>query len=537
MSTCAVFLPVIYPVVFPAAQAAGAGLAAGSGVAFSAGSGAATTATAVIGTSLAGVVGFAATAIVLPLAAKLLIDTMTDALVAGGVHSSERCVARKQQAAAHLKNQLKHGLGAVRERISLHDLLPAGREMLAAEHAKADALLEDLLGKVEADTLTRDELQQFHATLATLTEHLGHEEGRFQELQRLYQHYETKVTEQTTALSPAAQAPLKTELDRIVSLDASRIEEKLDAIAGLLSRLRAAAEQQEQNAETERRLRICQEAEYYFERISREAPDLVTPELQKLFERLTTTVFPDKVAGIRDELVLTFQRFQERSHLSAFFREKLSALQAVIPTDQPLSRRLEKTLKQAIIPRDLFQDLDRESAEWLAQDLERRKHALIDANVKKNLAALDYVVLDPTLEESLTERLARGEIVLLDTKYDEYKLLLKVAPDESLILRLIKVVAQEAEKHNISEFQKQKDTELMKEWCQNLDVFLEGLQAAGIHAAERLRVEDKVDYLTIEQLDQQKIDTNRLKWSRKSPGGGTATPAQSQKSTSKPPAA
>jgi hypothetical protein len=170
-----------------------------------------------------------------------------------------------------------------------------------------------------------------------------------------------------------------------------------------------------------------------------------------------------------------------------------------------------------VITRDLYQQKFIEIESELARMVEQKRRHFIEEKVRNNLSKLDYVVLDTSMEEAVTSKLDRGEIAMLDTKYDDYKLLVRMAKDDTIALRLIRVVASEREKSEVTDFQKKKDQELMGEWCKNLDVLKQNLQESGVLLVEQIRVEEDVDYLTVEQLEQQKVDTSKIRKTQKGP--------------------
>lgn len=253
-----------------------------------------------------------------------------------------------------------------------------------------------------------------------------------------------------------------------------------------------------------------QEVEFCVKRM-KETFDISSEKLEGLASEAASSMSIERVLAIRDQITMEYQKTAEEIFLSNFFREKLKACQPLLDPAGELSGKVGEMAGRKKIRRDEFTPLFIEVEAQLNRQMEQKKRQLIQEKIREGLTRLDYVVIDSELEEDLVTKLSRGDIVPVDTKYDDYKLLIKVAPDQTLGIRLIRVTPDENEKNNISDFQKKKDQELLSEWCKNLDLLIEHLKDHGILMFEKLKIEDRVDYLTIEQLEQSHIDTARLK--------------------------
>ncbi len=270
-----------------------------------------------------------------------------------------------------------------------------------------------------------------------------------------------------------------------------------------------------------------EEIEYCFMRLKQASPETVTSDMAGLFDEAAASESIERVSAIRDEIKMAYQEVHEKTILSGFFKTKLIECKQHFTLSAALSEKVNLALEMKVLTADMYKKLFIDIEGELVRMVERQRRGQLEKKIREGLSTLDYVVLDPSIEESIATRLQKGEPVLLDTKHDEYKLLVKLAPNASVAIRLVRIVESERDKQNVSDRQMKRDKDIMGEWCKSLDVFKETLESNGVLLVEQLRVEDRIDYLTIEQLDQQKIDVSKLRGSlpsgeRKEKTGGKA---------------
>ena len=514
MSHAIVVVPSVLPVIFPSI-----GTTAATGVAAAGSSGAGSAGSILIGGGALGAAGFAAVAVLTPTANGILLDSISDSICMSERTNEKPCKENQDAVAKHAGDQIAAGLKTIKDSFSGEKFSARSSGMLLKEMEILENSAKKLTEKIRLGTLTRAEIASFKESLTKFSEKSAREKARLSEMSVLYKYYSDKFGKEISGLSSkygkASLNDFTAKYSEIGKIKEDVIEEKLDLLTDLYQKLRGFGKEKEGNDEEFRLNELRSEAEFFFHKIRREAPEEDSAGLERLMKKARATGFPETVSSIRDEIKLKYQKIHESVVLSESFKERLDALLKLIPKELPLFRRISKTAKSKCISRDLYRELAQETQEHFVKEFESKRRAMIEEKIKAGIGKLDYIVADESMEASLSETLSKGGIALLDTKYPEYKLLVKLSPDDSLIIRFIKVVQSEDEKRNISETQIRHDRELMKEWCDSVDIFLDGLRQSGLLVAERLRVEDQVDYLTIEQLDLQKINTSKIRQTRK----------------------
>jgi len=209
----------------------------------------------------------------------------------------------------------------------------------------------------------------------------------------------------------------------------------------------------------------------------------------------------------------------ERS-LSTFFAHRLSVLKAVIPAETPLGRDLAATLESPLISRETHARLVLACEQFLTTEKAGNDREALQAQLRTRLARHSIVVLDQAAEATVSQRLNAGETVLLPTRNEGYHALLRLSATGEVTLRLLKIIADEREKQDITEHMRLRDREIKADWCRHLDLLLDELAGAGIFALEQLRVEADLDYVTIEQLSAARVDVSAVATTRPSQATG-----------------
>jgi hypothetical protein len=497
-----------------------------------------------------GALAAAATTVLIP----VLIGATMATIVAAVAKASEK---ERTCCATYLRHDLNQSMDRLEARYMDTTLSPKMKQALAAEMAEIRRLPESISMAITSGRVVQAEAQRLKDRIESLDLKISQAMARHEESKKSEEYLSGKVKalwHQAEAEIPDSQsAPwsaLKEEWQEAQSLPDEDRDEKIERFRHLTVKIGTlldrrimkrlaqtlAAQQTSPVAPTpstpppapsspadsgtdlfgdssgpEHTLRRLRENILELsERLREIAPDQLTGRMEQLQKEAATSDFLDRVKVIADEFRMTFQKAHEQRFLDGYFRDKLQASLTCLPPTHPLGREVQDILAGGLISRKNFDDLWIRLETELSLLLEREKREVVEKRLRESLEKLDYVVTGPALEEALSERLAKGEVCRLETKYRDYHLLLKLAPEGSLVLRLVKVVESAREKENVSDFQRQKDGELMKEWCKSLDAFKDHLMEVGIVLIEDIRLEDKIDYLTIEQLEQQKIDTTGL---------------------------
>lgn len=100
------------------------------------------------------------------------------------------------------------------------------------------------------------------------------------------------------------------------------------------------------------------------------------------------------------------------------------------------------------------------------------------------------------IEQDLIEKFYQGQVIYIDTIYGQnYKVQAKLE-DSKLFLRLVRVFKDQKEIENLTDYEKQMDFEISKNWCKDLDKIIEKLKDKGILMDMIKRIEPEESQLT-----------------------------------------
>jgi len=225
------------------------------------------------------------------------------------------------------------------------------------------------------------------------------------------------------------------------------------------------------------------------------------PTLEKL---KPDTQFPARLTSLRSQLKTMWGTLRERAASTEFFREKLLSLLDLLQASKnaaPSSKasELESRCKALyggkFIDRSLFMALYEDVMRLVWERAEEIADQMFVQKVEQTLAEMGYELL---YDESDAEAsLSPGQVRYLETPYDGYRVMVK-ANEGTVSTRLVKVSETEAANETISPEQRQKDVEIGKKWCHDLDVFLERMRGEGLPLDVTLRKEpEEVELITV----------------------------------------
>jgi|GEM_PF-5212015 len=523
MSSAIVMYPIYFPTVSSAISAfstvtSGTAVATSYTISTAAGTAGGAAVGTAIGTGLLSIAGAAATMIIAPIVINTVLDKIASTLSMSEGRELEICSARLKECSDQLQKEIDQALQLYAERVKKTAITEKSRKSLENDLHALDDLAAQIVAKISNGSFVKQDASKWRTALDKLSDNLRFHESEDAQINNLFQYYDDKTRkalETLQKMGAADEAKIKNwraAREATLKMPAEQIEKKLEAISDLSAELNSALSN---TAEEEKAENIKNEIEFFLTRLKKEAPRLLSNDIDELCTRAEKSGFTEKLIALKDEIKLTYQKFREEQSQNDFFHNKLHAWQAVFAPTTPLGGRIFEALNTDSISRPKFRKISLEIEKFLAESIDRKKHAFIQEKIKTGLVKLDYLVLDPSVEETIAERLSKQEIVSLDTKYEDYKVLLRIDADENVAVRLIRIVESEKEKEEITEYQKQKDREIMSEWCKGFNCFAQDLRKNGVLMVEAVRIEDKVDYMTIEQLEQSKINIGIQKKSDK----------------------
>lgn len=487
--------------------------------------------------------GLGLAAVLAPLAGLVILGLVVHAYTSCDKQAATGTATRERR--GRLADQVGgevHRIGEQLQGRLRPERLGARRKELEKRCRETQARWQEAVDRVRDGTVAAADVAALRQQTEAFEQEVALAEARFAQAQRLAERLRRQVEPLLDKLVQRGhpEAPrLARELAAALALPDDRVEERaqrlsallaaLEAIAdgvlvsGALDRLFAAAGGKKRKARGSgpgpddtgaaqlRQRELKQEAALYWQGLREDFPAAASAELAQLAHEAATSQDPGRLTALRDQLELVYGRCCEEQALTAFFRQRLEALRATMPAESDLGRRLAAVLARPLIGRADFAELAGACERELIAGIERDRRRMVEEKLREALSRLDYLVLDPADEQQYAERLRRSQTLLLPTRYPEYQLLLRLAEDHTLTVRLVRVVAGESDRREVSAGQKQRDQDVRKQWCQHVDVLLEDLARGGVFSFERLRVEDEVQLLTLEQVEQLGLSSNRLR--------------------------
>jgi len=221
------------------------------------------------------------------------------------------------------------------------------------------------------------------------------------------------------------------------------------------------------------------------------------------------TQFPDRLTGIRDQLKTKWGTLRERAALTVFFRENLLDLLNLLQTPKntpasneaaALERRCNILYAGKFIDRPLFMALYEDVMRFIRERAEEITDYFFVQKMEQALGELGYELLSDDIGATADTdtSLAPGQVRYAETPYEGYRVMLK-ADKGTVSTRLVRV-KENAEKENeaLSQDQRQKDLEIGKKWCHDLDNFLEKMRRQNLTLDVTLRKEpEEVELMTV----------------------------------------
>jgi len=204
----------------------------------------------------------------------------------------------------------------------------------------------------------------------------------------------------------------------------------------------------------------------------------------------------------------------KRMHLwTTVYKDELNLflckISSITTFNADLVKKINTLMSQKNIVKSEFKKIQQEFQLYIKTSNERNE---LSTKLQENLKYLGYTVSSNTHSDNITlyQQLSQGEIVYLDTDIDAYKIMIKLNKDMGFSIRFTKMVATQHEIDNVSSYQRQKDQENAKKWCNNYDKLCQLLKQHNINVHDKLRQEpDGVDisYMINKDLAAKESET------------------------------
>ncbi|MHB8881896.1 MAG: hypothetical protein ACYC69_10370 [Thermodesulfovibrionales bacterium] len=241
-------------------------------------------------------------------------------------------------------------------------------------------------------------------------------------------------------------------------------------------------------------------------------------ELGRLVKGIETETYIQRIEMVNNNIKLRYGQLKEALAWTAVYRDVLQKLHqklALYEGSGQISASINEILEARYINKTDYESMLMSAAEFIShaeEDSERKRlRDRLAQKIKGGLEGLGYAVIS---EGDDLESLENEKIVYLDTRWEDYKVMMRLSEGQELVTRLVKVVPTEADMVNMSEYQKQKDIEVAKQWCKDYDEFLGRLGSEGIGFNVKLRKEPDVEnvfYVVSEALASREAERSKNK--------------------------
>lgn len=492
-------------------------------------------------TLLAGAAAGTAALVLAPIAVGMLLSQMSNAV--GQLQES-----RRQACAAAFEIELQAVFDRVRQELEQAPISDRGRRKLLLHLIEIDAHRQRLSLAIGDGSLAPADGEDFRAEMERFSQEITRLEVQAAEsrekrtflLQRVFEACE-RFRRLGISRSATAFVDAQAVAERIRQVDGNDLEQDLDCLGRLAGKLESTLEEavkanleargtigkgaanpaavdnlpsSESRHHAIERARIedsRNEVRFFLNRLGTEAPESVTDTLANLAAEADVCLDLGRLEAIRDQFQLTWQNVHGERALSLFFARRLAALRSVLPADSPLGNEISAALDRGIITRDTHARFLLAVERFLIEEKAHTDREAVESRLRSQLAGHGIVILDSTGEADLAARLNAGRAVVLPTRHEGYHALLRLAAGGELTVRLLKAVAGEQEKQEITDYMRLRDREVKSDWCKRLDLLLEDFAGAGIFTFEQVRVEDDLEYVTLEQLEAADVDVSSVR--------------------------
>ena len=194
-----------------------------------------------------------------------------------------------------------------------------------------------------------------------------------------------------------------------------------------------------------------------------------------------------RLTAIRQEVKMRYGKLKEQRVLTELFKEELRGMLPLVKRArgaEALIVRMEELLSAREILRGEYMPLYKDVKILLAEQLESITDEAVAEKIGGVLGEMGY-----TLVGGDGQNMPAGEVNYLESPYEGYQVKVKVDKGGALSTRLVRVVGSEDEKISAGEYQRQKDIEIGRKWCKDLDAFHEKMKSEGIDFKTTLRKE------------------------------------------------
>ncbi|MBF0338713.1 MAG: hypothetical protein HQL05_12895 [Nitrospirae bacterium] len=265
---------------------------------------------------------------------------------------------------------------------------------------------------------------------------------------------------------------------------------------------------------------IVAEAWLFYNRIRDIDPDYVS-ELTPLANELDDCPYSQRLQLIRTTMKLHYGKVKALAAETNSFRdmlEKLLGYASQYDGAAEVSPTIETLFSQKYINRQQYDNGVAQLTEFVAKAEERIARQRLIRKLKDNIESLGYAIAagddaaSPDVESLTSDLLLKidnGQVVYIDTQWQDYKVMLKLNQNAELTTRLVKLVQSQQQTQDVPTNQRQRDMEIARKWCEDYDKFLEKFRQEHLSLGLRLRKEPQEQDILYIVDNRQQIDKHR----------------------------
>ncbi len=376
------------------------------------------------------------------------------------------------------------------------------RETLLADHGSLEAIITRLENEDNKKEIERH-LKRFNEQHSFFREKIEllkiEQKEKEEEISRFIKQTEENIRSlenrdigESLTSELASLSQCKNLSDKLTGLE--HIKSKLHNFSiswGLTTLFDAQSIEEEKYISSEERERIQLISEIRkFSESAKALDNIVHQDWKPLIQDIERETHKERLTLVKDEIKLKYGRLKKDIAKTSLYRRTIQELLNNIVRHEGherLKNLMISMLDMRIINTDDYNRLLEDTYLFIRKATEEAERRETILEIKCNLESMGYSVVER--DRDFLSALDNGEILHLDTEWEGYRILVKLDENKGLTTRLVRMVATEEEKENISAYEKQRDIETGRKWCQKYDIFIERMVNNGVIANIEMRKE------------------------------------------------
>lgn len=213
-------------------------------------------------------------------------------------------------------------------------------------------------------------------------------------------------------------------------------------------------------------------------------------ELRPFYEEAMSECTELRLDLLRTKINMAYAALREQTILNSAFRDDALSYIPILkslPNTEQLVERIESHINGGDISRSVYSSIFEEIFTLLEDAASNLIFRKVHDTARETLESQGYRLREESREAK------PGVIQFLDSPHRGYRVAMNITESGRMSARLVRVVGSEAEKRSVSSYQKQKDAETARKWCESLKTLEDELLKQGIELSTLVRVEPGED--------------------------------------------